>query len=90
MTDITDTQDRIARVRAFVVANFLFGADSPALTPTTSFVEAGIVDSTGVLELVAFLEEAFAVQIADEEITLANLDSLAKVASFLERKAAIT
>lgn len=87
MTDSLQSQDRIARVRSFVVANFLFGADSPALTSSTSFVEAGIVDSTGVLELVAFLEESFGVQIADGEITLDNLDSLAKVAAFLQRKA---
>lgn len=79
-------EDLAKRVRTFVVDNFLFGEDRPALRAETSFVESGIIDSTGVLELVGFLEEAFGIEVADDEMTLANLDSIASVARFVARK----
>lgn len=73
------------KVRAFIIDTFLFGEDS-GLQGDTSFIEGGIIDSTGVLELVAFIEQAFSVTIADEELVPENLDSLAKVTAFVERK----
>jgi acyl carrier protein len=53
---------------------------------TPSFLEAGIIDSTGVLELVQFLEETWNITIEDEELVPANLDSLAKLEAYVQRK----
>jgi acyl carrier protein len=71
--------------RDFVVENFLFGEDG-MLKEETSFLESGIIDSTGILELVAFLEETYGFTIGDEEIIPENFDTLGNVARFLERK----
>jgi acyl carrier protein len=79
MSDITEL------IRNFVVENFLFGNDED-LTNATSFLDEGIIDSTGVLELVSFLEETFALQIDDEDLIPENLDSIDKVTSYVERK----
>ncbi|OGP97517.1 MAG: acyl carrier protein [Deltaproteobacteria bacterium RBG_19FT_COMBO_46_9] len=73
-------------VRKFVVENFLFGEDGK-LEEDTSFLEKGIVDSTGILELVAFLEETFRIQMEDEELIPENLDSISNVVRYLQRKA---
>ena len=73
------------KVRAFIVDTFLFGDDN-GLQGDTSFIEGGVIDSTGVMELVAFIEQAFSVTITDEELVPENLDSLAKVTAFVGRK----
>ena len=72
-------------VRKFVVDNFLFG-DGQQLHKDTSFLENGIIDSTGVLELITFLEETYGINIADDELVPENLDSLQNVTRFVERK----
>jgi acyl carrier protein len=72
-------------VREFIVQNFLFGQDQQ-LTDGTSFLENGIIDSTGVLELVAHLEATYGVKVKDDELVPDNLDSIDAVAVFLERK----
>jgi acyl carrier protein len=72
-------------IRAFVVQNFMFGQDT-GLGDEDSFLEAGIVDSTGVLELVGFLETRYAIVVADDDLVPANLDSVERVARFVERK----
>ena len=72
-------------IREFIVENFLFG-DSNGLADNTSFLEEGIIDSTGILELVTFLEEEFSITVEDEELIPENLDSINNVTSFLERK----
>jgi acyl carrier protein len=68
-----------------VVENFLYGEDN-MLKEDTSFLEEGIIDSTGILELIAFLEETYGLTIGDEEIAPENFDTLGNVARFLERK----
>ena len=75
-------------LRKFITDNFLFGEESDpfAFTDQDSFQERGIVDSTGVLELVCHLQERYAITVADEELIPDNLDSLAKVAQFVQRK----
>jgi acyl carrier protein len=79
--------DSIARtIRDFVVTNFLFGQDSASLTETQSFLENGIVDSTGVLELVGFLEQTYSITVEDRELLPENLDSIQNVAQFISRK----
>ena len=73
-------------IRQFVIANFLFGEDNGSLKPDESFLETGIIDSTGVLELVAFLESTYGFRVRDNELTPDNLDSLDRVAAFVRRK----
>jgi acyl carrier protein len=75
------------RLRAFIRDNFLFGADMP-LAADDSFLELGIIDSTGVLELVDYLAREFGVEVADEELVPENLDSLQNLVGFVERKRA--
>jgi len=72
-------------IRAFVIQNFMFGQGG-RLTDTESFLEAGIIDSTGVLELVGFLETTFGIVVEDRDLVPANLDSVERVARFVERK----
>jgi len=67
------------------VENFLFGEDD-GLGPDESFLERGIIDSTGVLELVGFLERRFGVRVEDHELVPANLDSIRGLVNFVERK----
>lgn len=71
-------------IERFIRENFIFGEVS--FSPETSFVEGGILDSTSVLELVAFLEDHFGISVAPEEINLENMDSLAKVEAYVRRK----
>ena len=73
------------KVRAFVVENFMFGNDE-GLEDGTSFLENGIIDSTGILELVNFLDEEFSISIEDEELIPENLDSIKNVTSYLQKK----
>ena len=72
-------------VRQFVVDNFLFGEDG-TLKEDTSFLESGIIDSTGILELIAFLEETYGLEIEDEDVIPENFDSLRNVVQFLKMK----
>jgi acyl carrier protein len=72
-------------VRAFIVENFLFGNDD-GLMDDTSFLDEGIIDSTGILELVSFLEDEFGIAVGDEELIPENLDSLGNVIAYLEGK----
>jgi len=75
-----------SQVKTFVVDNFLFGEGGDDLSPETSFTDAGIIDSTGVLELVDYLEETFGITVEDHEMSLENLDSIGRVASYVVRK----
>ena len=77
--------DYTKQIRDFVVANFLFG-DAGALQDDTSFLESGIVDSTGMLELIMFLETTYGLKIEPEEMIPENLDSIRRVVQFLDRK----
>jgi len=73
------------KIRDFIVENFLFGS-ADELNDDSSFLDGGIIDSTGVLELVEFLEEDFSFSIDDEELVPENLDSINNVAAFLKNK----
>lgn len=75
-----------AEVRQYVVDKLLFGRTEVQVGGDTSFLDSGIIDSTGVLELVAFLEERFQVKVEDEDLIPANLDSVNAVTRFVERK----
>lgn len=77
--------DNSVKVREFVVENFLFG-DVEVLKYDTSFMEEGIIDSTGILELVFFIEETFGFSVKDDELVPENMDSLHNIARFVDRK----
>ena len=78
----------IQELRTFIVDNFLFGDSSGRFTFSNddSFQERGSVDSTGILELVCHLQERYGIEIDDAELVPENLDSVSKVARFLDRK----
>ena len=73
-------------IRQFIITNFLFGQDRGKLKDDESFLDSGIIDSTGVLELVGFLEQRFNIAIDERELVPDNLDSVERVSSFIERK----
>jgi acyl carrier protein len=72
-------------IRDFIVTNFMYGK-ADGLANDESLLESGVIDSTGVLELVSFLQERFAIQIDDDEIVPANLDSINNLVHYISRK----
>lgn len=78
----------LSRVRQFILANFLFGDASKMPGDSESLLASGVLDSTGVLELVEFLEDDLGVPVADHETIPANLDSMENIAAFVGRKQA--
>ena len=74
-----------ATVRQFIIENFLFEEDD-TLKEDTSFLENGIIDSTGVLELVMFIEETYGINVEDDEMVPENLDSISNIAEYVQRK----
>lgn len=77
----------IETVRHFIVTNF-YVPETITLADDMSLLELGIVDSTGVLEVTAFLEGEYGIEIADHEIVPANMDSIRSIAAFVDTKAA--
>ena len=73
------------KIRSYIVENFLFG-DDKGLEDSTSFLESGIVDSTGILELISFLEESFTMKVHDDELVPENLDSITNLLKFISTK----
>ena len=78
------------QIREFLTANFFLGDDPGSLPSSSSLIEAGIIDSTGVLELVGFLEETFGIRIGDNDLVPENLDTIDNIVSYVERKRAAT
>jgi acyl carrier protein len=81
------TTDIESEVRSFVITNFLFGQPLD-LQSDDSLLDKGVIDSTGVLELVAFLGQRFAIDIEDEDLIPQNLDSIRNISAFVEGKLA--
>jgi acyl carrier protein len=79
------SNDVKTRLRAFVAKNFYL-PDPSSFDDTASFLDRGIIDSTGVLELVSFVEGEYGLSIADDEIVPANFDSIDALAGFVTRK----
>ena len=77
-----DTADR---VRQFIKDNF-YAASASDLTDDASLLDLGLVDSTGILEVVAFLEDEFQITVDDAEMLPENLDSIQNIVAFVERK----
>ncbi len=73
-------------LRQFVIDNFLFGKNGDSFTDDDSFLEKGIIDSTGVLELVAFLQSKYGMTIQDQDLVPENLDSIENLMRFVETR----
>lgn len=74
------------KVRDYILENFLFTDDASALNDTDSFLDKGILDSTGILEVIYFLEEEFGIKVDDEEMIPENLDSVANLVNYITTK----
>lgn len=72
-------------IRCYIVENILFGEEF-RFKANESFQESGIFDSTSILEIILFLEENFAIQVADSDVVPENLDSLQNITDFVKRK----
>jgi acyl carrier protein len=83
--ETTPKDNIIEELRQFLVENFLFGRDN-FFSNEDSFIEMGLLDSTGVLELIAFLESKYAIKMKDVEIVPENLDSIHRISVFVTRK----
>ena len=73
-------------IKNFILSTFIIEESPAPLDNDQSFLESGIIDSTGMLELVSFIEEQFSIKIEDEELVPANLDSVNNVVGFINRK----
>ncbi len=76
------------KVRQYISENILMTGAATDLTDDASLLQRSILDSTGVLELVTFLEDSFNIKVADEEMLPENLDSLNKIAAYVQQKTA--
>jgi acyl carrier protein len=76
-------------IRRYVLENFLFTDDESALQDGDSFLAGGIIDSTGVLEIMLFIEKTFDIKVNDDEMLPENLDSVDNLAAFVQRKQAV-
>ncbi|HEY1374578.1 MAG TPA: acyl carrier protein [Candidatus Binatia bacterium] len=76
-------------LRQFITDNFLFGLQGQAFSDDDSLLEKRIIDSTGVLELIAFLDAAFGVKVQDDELRPENLDSINRLVRFIEKKSKV-
>jgi len=75
-------------IKQYILENFLFTEDESVLKDSDSFLDTGIIDSTGVLEIILFIEETFGIKVNDDEMFPANLDSVDNLTDFVQRKQA--
>lgn len=80
------SEDIRGRFRRHIIANFVVPGGEGSLKDDASLLEEGIMDSTGVLDLVMFIEETFGIVVADEELTPENLDSVDRLVAFVQKK----
>lgn len=83
---MTQNDDIKKKLRDFVAETFMVGDENENLGDSDSFMQTGIIDSTGVLELASFVEQEFNLTIEDDEMTPSNLDSIESLAGFIARK----
>lgn len=74
------------QVKNFIVTNFFLDLNTIELNDDSSFLDNGYVDSTGMLEVIGFLEETYGISIADDEMVPENLDSLSNIGAYVTRK----
>lgn len=75
-----------SQIKKFIANNFLFSDDTTAIDDEQSLMQTGVLDSTGVLELIQFVEETFGIKVPDEDMLPANFDSVRAIASYVQRK----
>lgn len=75
-----------AEIKNFIAENYLFSSNGFNMDDEESFLEAGVVDSLGVLELVTFVEESFGITVPDDDVIPANFDSVDKLSAYIDRK----
>jgi acyl carrier protein len=78
------------KIRTYILENYLFTGDPTALADDDSFMELGIIDSTGMLELIFFIEETFGIKIEDSDMLPANLDSLNRLETYIHSRQEMT
>lgn len=83
---MTQRQHREIRLRQFILENYLFTHDPAALDNEDSFLQTGILDSMGILEVIYFLEQEFGIKVEDDEMVPENLDSINNLLAYTERK----
>ena len=83
-----DMLDIVKKIRNYISDNFMMGGDDSLISDNDSFLDAGILDSTGVIELVTFIEEEFEIEMTDEEIIPDNLDNIKSIESYVLLKTA--
>ncbi len=74
------------KIRDYILENYLFTDDQSALENDTSFLDKGIIDSTGIMEVIAFLQEEFEIEVEDEEMIPENLDSVNNIVAYVTKK----
>ena len=74
------------KVRSYILENYLFSDDPAALADGDSFLDKGIIDSTGILEVIYFLEDEFGLSVEDDEMIPENLDSVDNIVAFINKK----
>ena len=74
------------KVKEFILDNFLFTDDNSALANEDSFLDKGIIDSTGIMEVIMFIEEQFGISVSDEEMIPDNLDSIKNIVRYINEK----
>ena len=74
------------KIRSYVLENYLFTDDPAVLGDDDSFLEQGIIDSTGIMEVIFFLEDEFGITVEDEDMIPDNLDSISRICSYINRK----
>lgn len=77
------------KLRNYILENYLFTDDQSALKNGDSFLEKGIIDSTGILEVIYFIEDEFDIKVDDEEMVPENLDSVNNIITFIEQKQSV-
>ena len=74
------------KIRDYILENYLFTDDQSVLNNNDSFLDKGIIDSTGILEVIYFIEEEFEIRVNDEDMIPENLDSINNIVTFIEQK----
>ena len=88
MSQKLEHDDLVNEIRDYICGTMLIGLSDQSIEPDESLVQRGVVDSTGVLELVEFLQDRYGITVKDEEITTDNLDTLNSITAYVRRKLA--
>ena len=76
------------QIKSYIAENFLFSSNGFDMDEDESFLEAGVVDSLGVVELVSFVEETYNFEVPDDDIVPDNFDSVDNLAAYISRRTA--